>query len=49
MDGELLVGLMEAAQCETVLVGTLNSQFNGVPAPEKVELGGSEIAEMLDQ
>ena len=49
MDMELLVGFMEATQCETVLIGTLNSQSDGVPAPDKTELGGSEIVEMLAQ
>lgn len=49
MDGELLVGLMEATRCETVLVGSINSLANGVPAPEKVESGGSEIAKILQQ
>lgn len=49
LDGELLVGFMELNRCETVLVGTLNSQSNGAPAPASVELNGSKIADMLKE
>lgn len=49
MDGKLLVGFMETAKCETVLAGTLNSQSNGAPSPDSVELDGSQLADMFKE
>lgn len=48
VDGELLVGFMESTKCEIVLVGSLNSQFNGMPVPDSVELNTEKIAKMLE-
>ena len=48
LDGKLLVGFMESTQCETVLVGTLNSQSNGAPAPESVEYDGAQIVDAIN-
>ncbi len=48
-DAKLLVGVMESAQCETVLVGSLNSLSDGVAAPDSVELNGEQIVRMLQQ
>ena len=50
-DGEeqLVIGLMESTRCETVLIGTLSSQFDGVPGPEREENDGSQIAQMLNE
>ena len=48
LDGKLLVGFMESARCETVLVGSLNSKSNGAPAPESVDYVGSLIADVLN-
>jgi len=44
---KLSVGLMEAKHCESVLVGTFSSEANGAPAPDRIELNGSQIAELL--
>ncbi len=49
LDGKLMVGFMELARCETVLVGTLNTRSNGAPAPESTEHDGSPIVEFLKE
>lgn len=48
-DTQLLVGFMESARCDTVLVGTLNSQSNGAPAYDRLEWDSSRIIELLGQ
>ena len=49
LDRKLLVALMESARCETVLVGSLNSQSNGAPAPARVEYEVVQIVDILSK